>query len=178
MQKRAGTIARKETERAMKRDRTLHAMCALGVGLAVAVVLSLDLSGRAHSQSGANGNIGGIMAQGGVGLGLGHSRNDPLASDDGSLDPMMAERRMRALNAERQRQMVSDTDKLLKLAKELNSEVATTSSDSFTPDQLHKIAEIEKLARSVRERMTAGTGEAPNMLPPPTMIYPGRQGGP
>ncbi len=63
---------------------------------------------------------------------------------------------MPALNVERQKQMVSDANKLLKLARELNDEVATANTGTFTPDQLHKIAEIEKLARSVRERMADG----------------------
>ena len=64
---------------------------------------------------------------------------------------------MRALNVERQKQMVADTNKLLKLAKELNDEVAAANTGSFTPDQLRKIGEIEKLAHSVRERMAAGS---------------------
>ena len=174
MQRHARSVAGKEAERALKCNRTPRAMCAVCAGLAVAAVLSLCFSWRAHSQSGTNGSMSGIAAQGGIGMGLGHQRTDPLGSDDSNLDPVMAERRMRALNAERQKQMVADTDKLLKLARELNTEVASNSSDAFTPDQLHKIAEIEKLARNVRERMTAGTGDAPNMFPPPALIYPGR----
>jgi hypothetical protein len=43
---------------------------------------------------------------------------DPAAPGD--FDPTMMERRIRALNNERQKDMVSDTDKLLKLAQELN----------------------------------------------------------
>ena len=96
-------------------------------------------------------------------------------SDNEDVDPVMMERRMRALNMERQKQMVSDTNKLLKLAKELNDEVATSNVGSFTPDQLRKIAEIEKLARNVKDRMTAGIGQVPtNLPPPPGLIYPGR----
>ena len=41
----------------------------------------------------------------------------PFPTDDRTL---MVERRMRALNIERQKQMVADADKLLKLARELN----------------------------------------------------------
>ncbi len=66
----------------------------------------------------------------------------------------MAERRIRALNIQRQKQMVADTDKLLKLAKELNEEVAKANTGTLTQDELHKIADIEKLARNVRQRMT------------------------
>jgi hypothetical protein len=93
-------------------------------------------------------------------------------SPDDDFDPSMAERRMRALNTERQKQMVSDAAKLLKLAQELNSEVASANSAAFTPDQLRKIAEIEKLAHSVRERMTSAVGESQTLMPPPNLTYP------
>jgi hypothetical protein len=77
------------------------------------------------------------------------------------------------MNVERQKQMVADTNKLLKLARELKDEVASSRSDSFTPDQLHRIAEIEKLARSVKDRMAEGVGpaqQAPPFLPTPLTV--------
>ena len=103
--------------------------------------------------------------------------NFPQRSDIGPLtadeyDPVMTERRLRALNMERQKEMVSDTNKLLKLARELNTEVAGQKSDTLTPDQLHKIAEIEKLARNVRDRMASAVGEAQSGIPPATIVYP------
>ncbi len=76
-------------------------------------------------------------------------------------DAAFAERRLRALNAERQKQMVSDAAKLLKLASELNAEVSSGNFDSLTLAQLHKVAEIEKLARSVREKMSFSVGDEP-----------------
>lgn len=75
-------------------------------------------------------------------------------------DPIAAERRQRALDIERQKQMVADAGKLLKLAKELNDEIAAANTGTLTPGQLRKIAEIEKLARSVKDRMTLGTGSS------------------
>lgn len=88
-------------------------------------------------------------------------------------DSVTAERRNRALNMERQKLMVSDASKLLKLARELNDEVASARSDAFTSDQLRKIAEIEKLARSVRERMASAVGSPqPMMQPPSGYAYP------
>jgi hypothetical protein len=135
-------------------------------GLAIAFALSLVIPGRAQSNTGS----GGFGPQGGVRQG-----GNPLTNDD-NFDTAMAERRLRALNAERQKQMVADTNKLLKLARELNDEVAAGDSDSFTADQLRKIAEIEKLAKSVKERMTSGAGEAPYMMQPPMVIYPVHQG--
>ena len=50
------------------------------------------------------------------------------------------ERRLSALNIERQKQMVADTNKLLKLAKELNDEVAVQMPATLTPEQLRKVA--------------------------------------
>jgi hypothetical protein len=165
MNKLSKTTATKVAERTLKRGRALLALSVVCAGLGMAVTLSFDLPAGAQTPSGSSGTR----------TGLGRTGVDPLANDDG-YDGVMAERRLRALNAERQKQMVSDTNKLLRLARELNDEVATTSSDSFTPDQLRKIAEIEKLARSVRERMTSGVGEGPNMQPGPTLIYPVHQG--
>jgi len=69
--------------------------------------------------------------------------------------------------------MISDSDKLLKLARELNEEVAKENTGTLTLDELHKIAEIEKLARNVRQRMTEGAGEPQSTMPPPApMIFP------
>jgi hypothetical protein len=102
----------------------------------------------------------------------GFGRPSIQPNDDSDYDPMMAERRAQALNAERQKQMVADANKLLKLAKELNDEVAAANENAFTPDQLRKIAEIEKLAKNVRERMTAGSGQPSNQLSTPSLFYP------
>jgi hypothetical protein len=99
------------------------------------------------------------------------SHPDPGSSDDGDPDATMFDRRIRALNVERQKQIVSDTDKLLKLARELNDEVAKANTGALTSDELHKIADIEKLARNVRQKMTEGAGEPQTNLPPP-MIFP------
>ena len=66
----------------------------------------------------------------------------------------MLERRMRMLNNERHKSLVSDSDKLFKLATELNNQIARSNTGSLTPEQLRKVAEIEKLARNVRDKMT------------------------
>jgi hypothetical protein len=62
--------------------------------------------------------------------------------------------RLRIINKERQKSLVSDTNKLLKLANELDAEVKTANSTALTPQQLHKLAEIEKLAHNVKDKMT------------------------
>ena len=95
---------------------------------------------------------------------------DPAAA--GNYDPTMMERRLSALNRERQKEMISDTNKLLKLTIELNDEIAANNTGTLTYDQLHKMAEIEKLARNVKEKMADGVGQIgpspdnPIVLPP------------
>jgi hypothetical protein len=147
----------------------------LCIGLMIALLVLTDgcIAGRAQLPS---SNPGSTSAGQGMGQdssrgGFGRSGASPLSSGD-DYDPVMMERRMRMLNAERQKQMVADTNKLFKLARELNDEVAKANESSFTLDQLRKIAEIEKLAKSVRERMAAGSGETPNLFPPPALVYP------
>jgi hypothetical protein len=72
--------------------------------------------------------------------------------------PAEKEKQLRTLNALRQKAMISDTAKLLQLATELNAEVSADNSDSLTPSELRKVAAIEKLARSVKQRMSVAVG--------------------
>lgn len=74
--------------------------------------------------------------------------------DNGNFDLSQQEVRVQALNRQRQKNIVSDTDKLLKLAGELEMEVKSADEDNLTPQQLRKIAEIEKLAHSVKDKMS------------------------
>jgi len=132
----------------------------------VALLLSFACVPAGNAQNGSasngNGNMNGTFSR--------HSDMGPLATDD--YNPIMTERRLRALNMERQKEMVSDTNKLLRLARELNEEVAGQKSEALTLNQLHKVAEIEKLARNVRDRMTSAVGETQSEIPPATIIYP------
>jgi hypothetical protein len=90
--------------------------------------------------------------------------------DIGDGDQVEAARRLRALNEMRQKSLISDTDKLLKLANELNAEVSNENFESLTPEQLHKLATIEKLARSVKEKMSTPVGGLRTYQPfPPAM---------
>ena len=56
-------------------------------------------------------------------------------------------------NAERKRQIVDDTTKLLELATQLKSEVDKTSKDTLSIDVIKKAESIEKLAHGVKEKM-------------------------
>jgi hypothetical protein len=128
-----------------------------GLGLAMMFVLASEPA--VHSQSRPPSDI--------------INRPAPMPTDPaawGDYDPTMMERRQTALNIERQKELVSDTNKLLKLARELNDEVAANNTAALTQDQLHKIALIEKLARGVKQKMADGVGQQePGMQTPFTI---------
>ncbi len=71
-------------------------------------------------------------------------------------DPDMVsieQRQVRARNDERQRRLVADSDKLLALATQLHEDVNKTNKNILSLDVVKRAEEIEKLARSVKERM-------------------------
>lgn len=67
----------------------------------------------------------------------------------------MLRQRMKALNEQRQKQLVDDTNKLLSLATELKEEVDKSTKDTLSISVIKKAEEIEKLAKSVKDKMKA-----------------------
>jgi hypothetical protein len=67
--------------------------------------------------------------------------------------PGMVEKQTNDRNAERQHRLESDTDRLLILATQLKKEVDDTNKNILSIEVVRKAEEIEKLARSVKERM-------------------------
>ena len=65
------------------------------------------------------------------------------------IEEHMAERR----NTDRQRMLVADTDKLLMLAQQLKADVDKSNKDELSIDVVKRAEQIEKLARSVKEKM-------------------------
>jgi hypothetical protein len=113
--------------------------------LAAAILIVLPL--RAQSP-------GTPLNPGGQGRATSHLPTDaPSLSANQTLD----QKRISVLNKLRQRSMVDDATKLLFLARQLNAE-ASNLSDS---DRMHKAAEIEKLAKSVKEKMSYAVGDNP-----------------
>ena len=55
----------------------------------------------------------------------------------------------------RQAQIVADTQRLYKLTQELKEEVAKSNKDTLSVPVIKKADEVEKLARSLKERMRA-----------------------
>ena len=88
----------------------------------------------------------------------------PFGQESNGPDP----KRIKSLNAERQKTLVSDTEKLLKLARELNDEMAAIDSGTMNGEQLHKLEEIRKLARSVKEKMSFNVVGFPSINAPLT----------
>lgn len=77
---------------------------------------------------------------------------DPSPSADVLLNSRIAEQQARTRNSERQKHLESDTQKLVGLVDELKQQMQ--GDKQLSPADLSKRAEeIEKLARSVKDRM-------------------------
>lgn len=111
-----------------------------------------------------NGPLSGTKQTGGT-QGNWRTNNQVIQFGDG--DAVEDERRLRLLNAERQKSMISDAGKLLKLAGELETEVTNARTEALTPAELHKVGEIEKLARNVKEKMSFSVRGSPVFREPP-----------
>src|SRR5258707_10358062 len=62
-------------------------------------------------------------------------------------------RQAQLLRVQRQKQLISDSDKLLKLATDLNQQIDNTPAETLSADSVKKTAEIEKLAPSLPQRL-------------------------
>lgn len=137
------------------------------LGALAGVVLAAALFGWAQYTPSGNGPVIQNLPKSGPQGGLGGMMET---------DPVFAEKRLRALNADRQKSMVSDADKLVKLARQLDAEIASNPTDDLTPEELHKVAEIEKLARNVKAKMVQSYGGGPQFRQSPIpMGGPGQQ---
>jgi hypothetical protein len=73
---------------------------------------------------------------------------------DDPADDLIKAKRLKELNILRQKQITTDAAKLLALATELKSNLDKSHDPAATPDLMHKAEQIEKLAHSVRAKMT------------------------
>lgn len=71
------------------------------------------------------------------------------------MDPALEQQRIQAIKVEQHAEVISDTNKLLKLTAQLNSEIEKSHATSLTPKQLHTLGKIQKLAKNVKQNMTA-----------------------
>jgi len=80
----------------------------------------------------------------------------PSISGDPDADATNArleDQRAKSRNADRQKKLVSDTDRLVDLVTNLKQEVETPGAAAQPGDVSKKAEEIEKLAKSVKDRM-------------------------
>jgi hypothetical protein len=111
----------------------------------LALALLLALPAGTHSQSRPAIKFGPPDAK--------TNRLDPTDPISG-VSSAESERLLVMLNAARQKSLISDSEKLLKLARQLNEEVAAAKGGPLTQEQLRKVARIEKLAHNVKEEMS------------------------
>lgn len=107
-----------------------------------ALVLAMPLLAQAPRSSGADPIQPGPML---------HGEQFP-GQGPGGLDVQANARRISKLNEARQKSIVSNAAKLLRLATELQATGAETNPADL-PDNLHRVAEIEKLAHDIKEKM-------------------------
>jgi len=85
------------------------------------------------------------------------------ASKSKSGDPLdpnnsMAMRMARERNVLRQKQIVADTNQLLLLAQQLNESVSKSNADQLAVDVVKTAAQIQKLAKSIKDKMREESG--------------------
>lgn len=67
-----------------------------------------------------------------------------------------------AANAQRKKEVAEDTDKLVKLANDLKAEVDSTDKGTLSVSAIKKAEAIEKLAKSLKQKMTVTVAARPN----------------
>jgi nitric oxide reductase activation protein len=100
-----------------------------------------------------------LSAQYGASVPIQHpSETDGITGhkDEDVITQHMAAELAKARNKQRQQQLVADTEKLLGLATQLKDDVDKSNKDTLSLDVIKKAEEIEKLAKSVKEKMRNG----------------------
>ena len=82
---------------------------------------------------------------------------NPNAPDQDAATRRMTEQMAIKRNSQRQQQIVADTAHLLDLAQKLNTEVSKSDKNTLSISVVKEAEEIEKLAKSIKERMRDGT---------------------
>jgi len=80
----------------------------------------------------------------------GLDKNDDTA---GPLSASMEARRLKLLKEDRRKHLQEDAQRLLDLATQLKAEVDSTTKDELNVTVVKKAAEMEKLARDLKDRM-------------------------
>ena len=80
-------------------------------------------------------------------------RTSKSSNEPADIPPEIANEQARSRNTERQKKLEDDTARLLSLATELKEQMGKTNKNVMSVDVIKKADEIEKLARSIKERM-------------------------
>jgi hypothetical protein len=111
----------------------------------------------AQQSSGTNSNQGWrVFHEGGT---ISNDSSAPPVFNNGPADPNQAHMlhaMAKQREALRQKQIVEDTNHLLDLAKQLKDAVDKSSRDQLSLNVVNTAAEIEKLAKSVKQKMRDG----------------------
>ncbi len=116
----------------------------LGVTLTIAMLAS---PGAGKAQQGTAAGIPSGVQNPRVPFGA----QDPISSSP--LSRGAQEQLEKGRQNERQKKLIADTDRLLALSTELKAEMDKTTKDTMSIQVIKKAEEIEKLARSVKDRM-------------------------
>ena len=76
-----------------------------------------------------------------------------VGEPEGPLSSRLEQDQAKMRNTERQKKLVDDTARLVSLANELKTDVEKSNKDTMSLEVIRKADEIEKLARSVKEKM-------------------------
>jgi hypothetical protein len=112
---------------------------ALSIFLLVTFSCNAQTGGGAARQTGAQTSI--------------HTDPGTMPTDADESQRRMSHDMAKKANLERQAQIKNDTEKLLKLSQELKDYVDKSNENMLSLSVLKKAEEIEKLARSVKDRM-------------------------
>jgi hypothetical protein len=108
-------------------------------------------TGLASAQMGAGPILNTAQGTGrNNGMGIPEGRGQPPGMDP---LPRMEEQQARSRNGERQKKLVADTDRLLALIEDLKHQLEQADKDGQPMDVTKKAEEIERLAKSVKDRM-------------------------
>jgi hypothetical protein len=84
------------------------------------------------------------------------SRPRDITQQQPEIPPDMQRKQAKEMNQERQASLKKDTDKLLQIATELKQQVDKTNENQLSLAVIRKTEEVEKLAKSIRDKMKSG----------------------
>ena len=111
-------------------------------------IISTFLISLVFSLSSSQGNQQGLPQMPGPPMAPAPSRDE-----NDSVQQQVARDLAKKANQDRQKALRNDTDRLVKLAAELKEDVDKSNADVLSVDVIKKAEQIEKLARSVKQKM-------------------------